>query len=142
MSKREDVLNALFEQLKQINDVKVLKNEPLPQKIPKNGIIFLRDGNVGEPEVLLSPPCFIYQHVAEIEIVVQALKAEERDKKLDELMAKIGALISENTTLGGLVDYCLSGQPEFILEAPEGVVPMKAAVIPIVLEYSTETSLI
>ncbi|NCB09574.1 MAG: acyl-CoA transferase, partial [Bacteroidia bacterium] len=57
MSKREEVLNALFEKLKTL-DIQVLRNEVLPQKIPPEGIVFIRDGNMGDPEVLLSPPLY------------------------------------------------------------------------------------
>lgn len=136
MTKHEEVLNALFEQLKQINDVKVLKNEPLPQKIPENGIIFLRDGNLGEPEAILSPPILIYHHTAEVEVIVQLLDAKKRDSTLDALVERIQCLIRNNPYLDGLVDYAFVGQPEFILEAPEGAVPIKAAIIPIILEYA------
>lgn len=141
MTKREEVLNALFEQLKHTDGIKVLKNEPLPQTIPENGIVFLRDGNLGEPEILLSPQRFIYKHGAEIEIVVQCKDAQKRDAILDSIITKIGSLLQNNPYLDGRVDYVSTGQPEFILEAPDGAIPIKAAIIPIILEYVTTSSL-
>lgn len=141
MTKHEQVLNALFEKLKQIEGIKVLKNEPLPQTIPENGIVFLRDGNLGEPEVLLSLQMFVFKHRAEVEIIVQAKDAKKRDSLLDDLITKVCDLLKNNPYLDGNVDYALAEQPEFILEAPEGAVPIKAAIIPIILEYATTSSL-
>ena len=74
MSKREQVLNDLFDRLSELIQVSVKRNEVLPQKIPKSGLLILRDGTVGEPTVLLSPPHYIYQHKAEIEVLVQLAK--------------------------------------------------------------------
>ena len=120
---------------KQIKGVKILKNEPLPQTIPKLGIIFIRDGTIGEAEILLSPPRAVYQHKAEIEIVVQEVEAEDRDKKLDDLLELVANVVASNHTLNGKVDYCLLESPEFVLEAPDGVVPIKAGIISVILEY-------
>lgn len=141
MSKPIKIINALFENLKLINSVMVLKNEPLPQKIPKTGIIFLRDGNLGEPEVLLSPLIYIYQHQAEIEVIVQDVDSNIRDELLDKLLLKVNEFIGKSGNLNNLVDYISIGTPEFLLEAPEGTVPIKAAIIPIILEYSTQNIL-
>ncbi len=141
MSKPIKVINALYEKLKQINNVLVLKNEPLPQKIPKNGIVFIRDGDLGEPEVLLSPLIHIYKHQAEIEVVVQASNSTNRDNALDVLLMRVNEFVNDSVNLGGLVDYISIGTPEFLLEAPEGTVPIKAAIIPVILEYSTQNIL-
>ncbi len=134
MTKFETVINALFEKLKQIDGVPVYKNEPLPQIIPETGAIFIRDGTISELETLLSPPRTIYNHIAEIEIISQLVDPQERDTQIDELITTISQLF-DDPTLSGLVDYCALQVPEFLLEAPEGGIPMKAAVIPIFLEY-------
>ena len=70
MSKREDVLNALVKRLKEL-PVNVVRNEELPQIIPENGMVFVRDGDMGNPEVLLSPTLYLYQHAVDVEVVVQ-----------------------------------------------------------------------
>ncbi len=141
MSKREDVLTALFNRLSTLSGVSVKRNETLPQKIPETGLVMLRDGKVGEPEVLLSPTLFIYQHEAEVEVIVQALTPEQRDTGLDTITAQIGTLLKNDTTLSGAVDYCFPKAPEFLEEVIEGAPTMKAAIIPIVLEYASETAL-
>ncbi|MDR2902493.1 MAG: hypothetical protein LBU87_05235 [Lactobacillales bacterium] len=141
MSKRETVLKALFKKLSTLENIPVFRNETLPQKIPKAGIVFLRDGQMSEPEILLSPPLFIYQHTAEIEVIVQDVRADMRDTVLDGILTKINGILSADTTLGGNVDYMYPKAPEFIEETIEGAPTIKAAVIPVVLEYASSTSL-
>ena len=141
MSKREQILQALFERLKTL-DLPVKRNETLPQVISETGIVMLRDGKQGEPEVILSPPICIFKHEAEVEVIVQAVKPEDRDKKLDEILEQIGVLLSSDVTLYGLTDYVYPKPPEIIDEYIEGASTMKAAVIPVVLEYSTTNALL
>ena len=140
MSKREIVLNALFERLATL-DVVVKRNDPLPQKIPDGGLVILRDGNVGEPEVLLSPPYYIFTHRAEIEVIVQKVTSAERDQTLDDLLVQVGELLQEDPQLGGEVDFMHADPPEFVDEVIDGGVTIKGAVVPIVLEYTSDTSL-
>lgn len=141
MTKREQILQALFERLKTL-DLPVKRNETLPQVISETGIVMLRDGKQGEPEVILSPPICIFKHEAEVEVIVQAVKLEDRDKKLDEILVQIGVLLSSDVTLHGLTDYVYPKPPEIIDEYIEGAPTMKAAVIPVVLEYSTTNALL
>ena len=141
MSKREIVLNALFERLSTL-DVSVKRNDPLPQKIPDGGLDILRDGNVGEPEILLSPPYYIFTHRAELEVIVQQEAPAERDQALDWLLVEIGELLLSDPRLGGQVDYMHADPPEFVEEPVEGGVTIKGAIVPIVLEYTSNSNLI
>lgn len=68
---RETVLAALHARLQPLAAL-TLRDEVLPERIPAAGLIILRDGQPGEPEVTLSPLRYHYQHRAELEIVVQA----------------------------------------------------------------------
>lgn len=142
MSKREEVLQALFERLLALKNVDVRRNEVLPLKIPASGLVVLRDGNIGEPTILLSPPCFLYQHRAEIEVVVQQTSAADNDAQLDCVLEKIGQLIMSNVTLSGLIDHMHAAPPEFIEQLVEGGLNIKGATVPIVLEYSSINTLL
>ena len=51
MTKREMILNMLHEKLKTL-DVVVKRNEIAPQKIPASGLVIMRDGKQGVPEIL------------------------------------------------------------------------------------------
>ncbi len=141
MTKKEIVLNALFDRLLNLKGIVVKKNDALPQIIPKKGLVILRDGRIGEPNILLSPPCFIYQHRAEIEAVVQDITPADRDTRLDNLLENIGLLLQVDPTLSGLIDYMYADPPEFIEELVDGGITIKAAIIPIILEYSSTSNL-
>ena len=146
-SKREQALRGLFLYLKSnITDVSILRNGSLPTKVPAKGLIIVRDGDLGEPEVTLSPPRYHYQHGAEVEVLVQHSNQLERDQALDGLLQTIGQALALNfdthvLTLGGAVDCLHIGTPEFLSETTEGASPIKAAVVPIILEYSTTSPL-
>jgi hypothetical protein len=131
---RETVLAALHAQLQSLAAL-VLRDEVLPERIPASGVIILRDGQPGEPEVTLSPLRYHYQHRAELEVVVQAPNG--RESAFDTLITAIGAALEADRTLGGLCDWV---EPEAAtsVDLPiEGAAALKAAVITVVLHYTT-----
>ena len=141
-SKREQALAGLFLCLKDnVTGLSVLRNEPLPTKVPADGLIILRDGDPGEPEVTLSPTRYHYQHRAEIEALVQHGDPAQRDTALDTLLEKVAKALDGQTSLDGLVDYLHIETPDFLSETVEGAPTIKAAVVPIILEYSTSNPL-
>jgi hypothetical protein len=140
-SKREQALQGLFLMLQNLSGTVVLRNEPLPTQVTAGGLVVLRDGDVGEPEMLLSPMRYIYQHQAELEVLVQDGKQVSRDAKLDALLQAIGALLEQHRTLSGAVDYAHAAAPELLHEAVEGAPTLKAASVPIILEYATTNPL-
>ncbi len=141
-SKREQALAGLFLCLKDnVTGLSVLRNEPLPTKVPADGLIILRDGDPGEPEVTLSPTRYHYQHRAEIEALVQHGDPAQRDTALDTLLKTVAQALDGQTSLSGLVDYLHIETPDFLSETVEGAPTIKAAVVPIILEYSTSNPL-
>ena len=142
-SKREQALAGLFLWLKEaLADVSVLRNEQLPTKIPAEGLVIVRDGEAGEPDVTLSPTMYHYQHRAEIELLVQKAGQAQRDQALDDLLVLLADVFEGQTSLNGLVDYLHIETPEFLSETIDGAPPIKAAIVPIILEYSTNNPLI
>ena len=141
-SKREQALAGLFLYLKDnATGVSTLRNEQLPTKVPSEGLFIMRDGDPGEPEVTLSPPRYHYQHRVEIEALVQHAEQAQRDQALDDLLSLLAQALDGQTSLGGLVDYLHIETPEFLSETVEGAPTIKAAVVPIILEYSTTNPL-
>ena len=141
-SKREQALAGLFLCLKDnVTGLSVLRNEPLPTKVPADGLLILRDGDPGEPEVTLSPTRYHYQHRAEIEALVQHGDQAQRDTVLDALLGTLAQALDGQTSLGGLVDYLHIETPDFLSETVEGAPTIKAAVVPVILEYSTSNPL-
>jgi NAD/NADP transhydrogenase alpha subunit len=131
---RETVLAALHARLQPLAAA-VLRDEILPERIPAAGLIILRDGQPGEPEVTLSPLLYHYQHRAELEVVVQA--GIGRASAFDDLITAIGASLSTDRTLSGLCDWVEPEAPASVDLPIEGSAALKAAVITVVLHYST-----
>lgn len=131
---RETVLAALHARLQPLA-APTLRNEVLPERIPAAGLIILRDGQPGEPEVTLSPFRYHYQHRAELEVVVQAGNGQAN--AFDDLLAAIGTALEADRTLGGLCDWAEPEAPASVDLPIEGAAALKAAVITIVLHYTT-----
>lgn len=131
---RETILAALHTRLLPLTAL-VLRDAVLPERIPADGLIILRDGQPGEPEVTLSPLLYHYQHRAELEVVVQA--GTDRASAFDTLIAAIGLAFEADRTLGGLCDWVEPEAPASVDLPIEGAVTLKAAVITVVLHYST-----
>jgi len=130
---RETILTALHTRLSVLPAI-VLRGEVLPERVPALGLLILRDGEPGEPEVTLSPLSYHYQHRAEIEAVVQG---PDRDVIFDTLTASIGTALAADRTLGGLCEWIEAEAPQPVDLPVEGAASLKAAVIPVVLHYST-----
>lgn len=131
---RETILAALHARLQTLS-VTVLRDEVSPERIPSAGLIILRDGQPGEPDVTLSPLRYHYQHRAELELVVQA--AKERATAFDTLIAAIGAALESDRTLGDLCDWIEPEAPTSVDLPIEGAAALKAAVVTVVLHYTT-----
>jgi len=130
---RETFLLALHARLSAL-PATVLRGEVLPERVPVGGLLILRDGEPGEPEVTLSPLAYHYEHRAEIEAVVQDA---DRDGAFDALCAGIGGALDADRTLGGLCDWVEAEAPRPVDLPVEGAASLKAAVIPVVLHYTT-----
>ncbi len=131
---RETVLAALHARLQPLAAL-TLRDEVLPERIPAAGLIILRDGQPGEPEVTLSPLRYHYQHRAELEVVVQA--GAGRATVFDSLIAAIGAALEADRTLGGICDWVEPEAPASVDLPIEGAAAMKAAVVTVVMHYTT-----
>ena len=131
---RETILAALHTRLQTLA-APVLRGDVLPERIPATGLIILRDGKPGEPEVTLSPLTYFYEHRAELEVVIQA--GSGRDTLFDALTAEIGAALAADRTLGDLCDWVEAEAPEPVDLPIEGAAALKAAVIIVVLHYAS-----
>ena len=130
---RENILTALHGAL-QTFPAPTLRGEVLPERVPAGGLLILRDGEPGEPEVTLSPLRYHYQHRAEIEAVVQG---PDRDASFDALCASIGAALAADRTLGGICDWVEAEAPRAVDLPIEGAAALKAATVTVVLHYTT-----
>ena len=138
MSQRENAIGALFAVLGQLSlGTMVKRNAALPERIADHAMAILRDGEMGEPEVSLSPLTYHWQHQVAIELFVADPDAAARDARMDGLLVELAALIEADRTLAGVVEYAEIGQPKFDELAPEGTSGIKACLLPVVLHYSS-----
>jgi len=138
---RETILAALFTALQNVPAATVLREDVEPERIPAGGLVILRDGDPGAPEVMLSPLSYYYEHKAELEIIVQGKTPVTRAPAFDTLVQNIGAVIAANRTLGGLCDWVEPAAPKPVDLPVEGGEALKAAVIDITLIYTTSDPL-
>lgn len=120
----------------------MLRGEILPERVPAAGLLILRDGEPGEPEVTLSPHRYHYEHRAELEVIVAPRHPADRDNALDSLLADAGNAIAADRTLGGLCDWIEASAPQPVDPPIDGAATMNAAIVPITLIYSTADPLV
>ena len=138
MSQRENAIGALFAVLGQLSlGTTVKRNAVLPERIADHAMAILRDGEMGEPEVSLSPLTYHWQHQVAIELFVADADAAARDARMDGLLVELATLIEADRTLGGVIEYADIGPPKFDELAPDGTGGIKACLLPVVLHYSS-----
>lgn len=142
MSKREAALAALAATLRTaLMGADVKRNAAVPEDAGPGGLVILRDGDPGEPEVTLSPPAYAFEHRARLDVLVNAKPGDATSAVLDTLLSDIGAALAADPTLGGAVDHMEPGAPE-----PDGVfsdagASLMAASVPVTLIYVTSSPL-
>ena len=137
-SQRESAIGALFAVLGQLSlGTTVKRNAALPERVSDHAMAILRDGEMGEPEVSLSPLTYHWQHQVAIELFVADADAAARDARMDGLLTELAGLIEADRTLGGVIEYAEIGAPKFDELAPDGSSGIKACLLPVVLHYSS-----
>jgi hypothetical protein len=134
-SKREQVLAALFGCLQSVPNATVRRNEALPQAVPAGGLVILRDGDPGEPDVTLNPRTEFYSHRAEIEAFVTQPAGGGGEAALDALLAEIGAALAFDRSLGGLAENLTWSAPAVGVEVIEGAAPILSARLRVIVDY-------
>ena len=134
---RETILQALLAALETVPTATVLREDILPERVPAGGLLILRDGDPGAPEVMLSPLSYSYEHKAELEVIVQGKTSADRAAVFDALVQSVGSIVAANRTLGGLCDWVQAAAPKPVDLPIEGGEALKAAIIEITLIYTT-----
>ena len=135
MSHRERVLSALYNRLRSCSASLAKRNEALPQAVPAGGLVILRDGDPGEPDVTLNPRSEFYSHRAEIEAFVAQPAGGGGEAALDALLAQVGTALATDRSLGGLAENMFWSAPETSVLAIEGAAPILTARITVTIEY-------
>jgi hypothetical protein len=134
-SRREQVLAALAQQLQASLASTVRRNEALPERVPEAGLVILRDGDPGEPDVTLNPRTEFYSHRVEIEAYMPRDPAGGGEAALDALLGAIGSALRADPSLGGLAENLTPSAPETGALAIEGAAPILTARLVVTVEY-------
>lgn len=111
-SKREQVLDAIKALLASaLPNADVKRNQAKPERIPPGGLVVIRDGDPGEPEVMLSPLVYVYSHRIPIELAAYETSSQTPEQVLDDILGSIGVAVSGDRTLGGLCDFIEAQAP-------------------------------
>lgn len=141
-SKTESVLQALAVLLDNGTGAKFERNASVPEKIPAEGLVILRDGNPGLPDEALGGfNTVYYEHEVDIEIYVADGAQASRDETFDTLITQIGAALESDPDLGGLVFGMSYGRPDVSIEIIPGAHAIKSGVISLILDYESPTPL-
>lgn len=141
-SKREQVIaavHALVVAALPLAEVK--RNLDKPERIPSGGLVIVRDGDPGEPEVLLSPLSYTYSHRVALELAVYAADPLTREQALDTMLSAIGIAVVANRTLGGLCIFLETETPSADNLETTGAAPARWAETAIVVTYTTSNPL-
>jgi hypothetical protein len=115
----------------------VRRNLAKPERIPPGGLVIVRDGDPGEPDVLLSPLTYLYTHRVPLEVAVRDSGSQSREQALDAMLAAIGAAVAADRTLGGLCDFVEVEAPATADIEASGTRPARWADAAIVASYGT-----
>ena len=139
-SVREHILTALLAQLETVPDATVKREAPLPETVPVGGLIILRDGDPGDPEVVLSPVSYLWEHQTEIEVILQ--RGQDDDSvALDALLMAVGDVLAADRSLGGLAEWLEWGAPKTSGLAIDGATALRGATVPVTIQYASDDPL-
>ena len=141
-SKPEQVILAVLALLETLSSAKVERNSGVPERIPAGGLIVLRDGNPGEPDMALGGfGGAYYSHGVEIELYVEEGDAALRGAAFRTLVQAVGVALESDPTLGGLAFGMTYGRPEIDTEAVIGAPAIKHGILAVTVEYETDSPL-
>ena len=132
---RESILQALLASLESGLTAAVRRNEVLPEKVPAAGLVILRDGDPGEPDVTLNPRTEFYSHSVELELFVTQPTAGGGEGLLDALVVDVGTALAPDPSLGGLAENLVVTAPEPGVLAVEGAAPVLTAWLTVIVDY-------
>lgn len=141
-SVKETILQALHLLLETLetSTIIVTRNPGKAQKIPDGGaLITLRDGDSNEPEVLLSPLTYIYEHRASIEVSVSTTSDAAL---LDTILVSIGTTLAVDPTLSGLAEWMEPQAADIVQDDAEGAPVLRQATVPVMVRFHTENPLL
>lgn len=137
MSKREAAIQAVKNSLSALNTFDVQRNTSIPTNALSNGLVIIRDGDSGEPEITMSPIEWHYEHAIRLEVFAVG---ESLDSALDLLLSQIADCFDFDKTFSGAVETSYVSAPDYDLTIDSSI-RCKAASINLTVFYSTNSPL-
>lgn len=144
-SKRLQVLEAVVALVRAAlpyADVKALDaDDAKPDFIGPGGLVVVRSGDPGEPEVDLSPLTYNYEHLIPLEVAAYETADKTSEQVLDEMMIALGEAAQADTSLGGLCQWLEARAPNTDDFETVGAVAGRWADLAVVAHYATSNPL-
>jgi hypothetical protein len=134
-SRVETIMEALRGLFAATTGAEVVRNEGQEVRVPGGGLIVLRDGEPGDPEVSMCPLTYHYERLAMAEVIAPP------GDDTDAITVAMGAAILSDRTLGGLVDWTEAQAAETGDIDTDGGTTLRVAMVPIRLHYATHDPL-
>lgn len=117
-------------------------NDPLPEQVPADGLINLREGKIESTEETLGgfDSAYVIQHFS-VEVYVSAGDNDEREAKYDAAVKEIGMRLYADRTLGGLCFWLFAERGEPVSQDIPGAASVKAGTLDITVHYETQNPL-
>ena len=145
MSKRTDVLAAIKRLIQTaLPDAQVIgldDEEAKPEAVGPGGLVIVRSGMPGDPEVDLSPPTWWWEHVVPIEVAAYGEPGRRAQLVLDDMIGRIDVARHADPYLGGLCSYLDATAPIDGEADHDGAVPVGWADFNLIPFYSTTSPL-
>ncbi|WP_267395578.1 MULTISPECIES: hypothetical protein [unclassified Sphingomonas] len=145
MSKRIEVpekIKAIVKFALPTVDVRGMDTEEAkPERVGPLGMVIVRSGDPGDPEVDLCPPTYWWEHRIPIELAAYQTASGNARAALDDMARSIWALIEADRTLGGLVLWTEAEAPTDGEVDQTGAKAIGWADFAIIATYSTASPL-
>lgn len=110
-----------------------------PTRMEPGGLVVMRDGDPGDPEVILSPQRWIYTHRIGLEIA--PFQADDPRAALTTMLKPFAARIARDPFLGGLADWMEAEAPNTDQVDTLGAPSLTWATVDVLVTYTTSNPL-
>jgi hypothetical protein len=145
MSRRIDVLEAVKALVQAALPQVVVRGmsaeEAKPEVIGPEGLVIVRSGEPGQPEIDLSPPTYWFDHAIPVELASYAKPGRTSQQVLDDMLTAIGTAIQADRYLAGLCVWLDADAPTDGESDARGAEPIGWAEFTIIASYSTTSPL-
>lgn len=121
--------------------VHLVRNPAKEQSLKQGALLCLFDGDRGEPEILLSPMTYSFNHAVQLEIWTEPYANFTAEALQDQILSALGPALIADRTVGGLCDHLEPRLDGVETVASDGAVPVRISRITLTCSYTTPSPL-